>query len=245
MHKLYIILTISLICSNSVLSQEPTKKITFDFYFSPALSQTKNDFSTNTYYTNIPYFTIEKELKPGLFLNNYGFAINFNPPKRLNFSIGLALLKRGGRKEYKLIPTSVNSKFFIDSSSTHKESNINWYYNCLDFPMTIEFLHSQTSKWNKSIKASISLSYVINYKTKMEGVFFNDSTFTNKAKWEINPPFKDRLGFSFECGYRFKSVFINKTYFWFEPYINYLISNTRKIMSEGYLNVGIHLGIQI
>ena len=188
---------------------------------------------------------MEKEMKPNLFLNNYGFTINFNPQKRLTFGIGLALLKRGGRKEYKLIPTSIYSKFFIDSSRTPKESNTNWYYNCLDFPMTIEFLHSQTSKWSKSIKASISISYVINFKAKSKGVFFNDSTFTNKVKWEINPPFKDRLGFSFECGYKLKSVFINKTFFWVEPYINCLLSSTREIMSECYLNAGIHVGIQI
>lgn len=245
-HKLYVILTISLICSNSVFSQEPTKKIAFDFYFSPTLSQTKNDFPTNTYYNNIPYFTIEKENRINLFLTNFGFTINFENPKRLTFGFGLALLKRGGREEYNLIPTSpVFSAFFIDSSSTYKESNTTWYYNCLDFPISVDYLLSQTPRWTKSIKASMSISYVINFKAKSKGVFFNDSTFNNKVKWDINPPFKDRLGFSFEFGYRLKSVFVNKTSFWFEPYINCLISSTREIMSECYLNVGIHLGIQI
>ena len=242
MHKLYIILTISLICSNSVLSQEPTKKIAFDFYFSPSLSQTKNNFTTNTYYRSTPQFTHEKKIGPNLFLGNYGFAINFQNPKRLTFSIGLALLKRGGREESNIV---INFPVLIDSSTTYKAYNVTWRYNCLDFPISVEFLLSQTPRWTKSIKGSISISYILNLKSKNKGIFYNDSTFTHKLKWDINSPFKDRLGFSFEFGYRFKSIFVNKTSFCFEPYINYLISNTRKNMPAGYLNVGIHLGIQI
>ena len=246
MYKTYILLTISLICSNNVLSQEPAKKITFDFYFSPTLSQTINDFPTNTYYNNIPHFTMVKEKKLNLFLTNYGFTINFKAPKRLTFGIGLALLKRGGREKYNLIPNSpVISSYFIDSSSTYKKSTNTWYYNCLDFPISVDFLLSQTPKWTKSIKASMSISYIIDSKSKSKGIFFNDSTFSHEVKWDINPPLKDRLGFSFECGYRYKSIFINKTSFWFEPYVNYIILNTGRIMSGGYLNMGIHLGIQI
>ena len=242
-HKLYVLLTISLICSNCIFSQEPTKKITLGLYINPTLSQTINNFPSNTYYKEIPpYFTNKITQKPNIFLCNYGFTINFENPKRLTFGIGLALLKRGVKEE---MNKTLNLLVFIDSSNIFKESTTSWYYNCLDFPISVEFLLSETPRWTKSVKASISISYILNLKAKSNGVFFNDSSYAHIEKLDISPHFKDRLGFSFECGYRFKSVFINKTSFWAEPYINYRISNTRKIMSEGFLNVGIHLGIQI
>lgn len=241
-HKLYVILTISLICSNCIFSQEPTKKIAFDIYFSPTLSQTTANFTSYTYYRSIPQYTNEIKLVPDFFLSNYGFTVNFQTPKRLTFGIGLALLKRGGREESSIeikIPT------LVDSSNICKESNVTWRYNCLDFPISVEFLLSQTPRLTKSIKGSISISYILDLRAKSKGVFFNDSSYIHKEKWDINPAFKDRLGFSFECGYRCKIIFVSKTSFWFEPYINYLISNTRKNMTGGYLNMGMHLGIQI
>ena len=159
MHKLYIILTISLICSNSVLSQEPTKKIAFDFYFSPALSQTTANFTSNTYYHSIPQYTTEIKRVPGFFLSNYGFTVNFQTPKRLTFGIGLALLKRGGREESSI---EIKIPALVDSSNVYKESNVTWSYNCLDFPISVEFLLSQTPRLTKSIKGSISISYILN-----------------------------------------------------------------------------------
>jgi len=241
-YKLYLIFLVTCISISGTFGQEQTKKITFDFYVNLTISQQIRNFIPTTNYKDIPPYQLEITERPAVFLSNYGFNINFAKTNRLTYNVGIALLKRGG---WEKINTSLTLHVLIDSSFIYKRKTTLWYYNYLIVPIGITFVHAETSKWLRSLSASISISYSLDYYTISKGVFFNDSSFTFKNKEAINyPSFKDRFGYSLELGYRTKTRITNKTSFWFEPYINYLILNNKSIFA-GHLNVGIYFGVQI
>ncbi len=244
MRIFYLILALYLIGIYSVFCQNQEYKLSFDFYWSPSISQSINKFVPSSNYVKYPAaLGNHREEKNILFLSNFGLAFIFSGSDKVSFGIGVAFVKRGGKTENSLI---INYPHLIskrDSSHFYKNSTLRWYYNCLDFPISLSLRHLNKSSWNTNLKVSFSISYILRLWTHSKGVFVNDSSFTHKTKWD-NSNLDDRLGFAIEGGYRFTSSLSEKTSFWFEPFVNYLITEKRETMPHGHLNVGIHFGLR-